>query len=357
MLKRYNRWGITSLCSGEGDFKDFALYQELHNRNKLTARIFQNILLSKYGEPTRTDGAESATEMLLDSLKSFQYITGYGDEWVRIGAIKIMLDGGILTGTAYLREPWGDRARSIFGIEDPAYQGVLNYTREELFSVVQLANELDWKFTAHITGGGGVDLLLDVIEDVNRLKPVKVRRFSIIHGNFFSADALRRMKNLGIYADMQPAWFFKDADAMRSILGESRIKDFHPYRSMVDSGVIVNGGSDHMVKWNANTAVNPYNPFLAMWTMISRTTERGTVIMPAQAITREEALTMYTMNNAFASFEEDIKGSIEPGKLADIVVISEDILTCPVDRIRNIQPELTIVGGRIVYTSEEFKEQ
>jgi hypothetical protein len=111
-----------------------------------------------------------------------------------------------------------------------------------------------------------------------------------------------------------------------------------------------------MVKWDANTSVNPYNPFLAMWTMISRTTERGTVIMPDEAITREEALKMYTINNAYASFEEDIKGSIEPGKLADIVVLSDDLLTCPVDQIRNIQPELTIVGGAIVYVSEEFRE-
>jgi hypothetical protein len=349
MLKRYNRFGITSLCSGSGDLKTLAMYKDLHNKNKLTARIFQNILLNKDSEGTINN--------LIDTLKTYKYVTGKGDEWTRIGAAKIILDGGILTGTAYLREPWGDKARGIFGIEDTTYRGVLNYTREELLSIVTAANELNWKFTAHCTGGGGVDLLLDVFEEVNRLKSIKERRFSIIHGNFYTEEAIRRMSKLGIYADMQPAWFYKDADAMRSILGEGRIQSFHPYHSLLKAGVVINGGSDHMVKWDANTAINPYNPFLAMWTMITRTTERGTVILPSEAITREEALKIYTINNAYASFEESLKGSIEPGKLADMAILSDDILTCPVDQIKNIQSDLTLVGGTIVYSSGKYTDK
>ena len=156
---------------------------------------------------------------------------------------------------------------------------------------------------------------------------------------------------MGIFADMQAAWFYKDADAMKTILGEDRIRSFHPYRSMVDAGIIVNGGSDHMVKWDANTSVNPYNPFLGMWTMITRTTEKGSVIFPEEAGTREEALKMYTINNALASFEEDLKGSVEPGKFADLAVISDDILTCPAGQIRNIVSVLTLTGGKVVYSS------
>jgi len=156
---------------------------------------------------------------------------------------------------------------------------------------------------------------------------------------------------------MQPAWFYKDADAMQAILGEERIKTFHPYRSMLKAGIYINGGSDHMVKWDANTSINPYNPFLAMWTMITRTTEHGTVIMPEEAITREDALKIYTINNSYASFEESLKGSIEPGKLADMAVISDDFLTCPVDQIKNIQSDLTLVGGNIVYSSGKFPEK
>ena len=106
-----------------------------------------------------------------------------------------------------------------------------------------------------------------------------------------------------------------------------------------------------MVKWDANASINPYNPFLAMWSMVTRTTERNTVIVPEEAITREEALRMYTINNAYASFEEDIKGSIEPGKLADLAILSHDLLDCPAEEIREIQAEMTIVGGKIVYSA------
>ena len=349
MLKRYNQFGITSLCSGLGDSKTFAMYRDLRKENKLTTRVFQNIRVP-------FDEVKSP-EILIAKLKDLKYVTGDGDEWVRIGALKIILDGGILTGTAYLREPWGTKAYSVFGITDLSYRGVLNYTREELLAIVTAANELNWKFTAHCTGGGGVDLLLDVYEEVNRLKPIKERRFSIIHGNFFTEDAIKKMSELGVYADMQPAWFYKDADAMKYVLGEERIRTFHPYRSLLAAGVMVNGGSDHMVKWDANTSINPYNPFLAMWTMVTRTTERGTVIVPDETITREQALRMYTINNAYATAEESMKGSIEPGKLADITVLSDDLLTCPVDQIKNIRSELTIVGGKIVYSSGKITGQ
>ncbi len=344
MFKRYNRYGITSIFSGSGSSETVDRYRDMHENNKLTVRILQNIML-------QTTRGNITTEGVLEKLKTLPFVTGDGDEWVRIGPLKIILDGGILTGTAFMREPWGDKAREIFGIEDPAYKGVLNYTREEVAAIVKAANELNWSFTAHSTGGGGVDLLLDVYQEVNLIKPIKERRFSIIHGNFFTEEAIIKMKELGIYANVQPAWFYKDADAMEYILGKERIKTFHPNRSLIDAGVIINGGSDHMVKWDANTSINPYNPFLGMWTMITRTTERGSVILPSEAITREEALKIYTMNNAFASFEESIKGSIEPGKLADMAVLTDDILTCPADRIKDIESVMTILGGNIVYSS------
>lgn len=344
MLLRYNQLGITSICSGDNDKNNFKMYQDLHKAGKLTVRVFQNIVLPK---PTTKSFSH-----LVDSIKALDYVTGKGDEWTRIGALKLFLDGGILTGTAYMREPWGSKAVSIFGITDSTYRGVLNFTREEVLAIAKYANENNWKFTAHSTGGGGVDLLLSVYDEVNKIKPIKERRFSIIHGNFYTKEAIEKMKQLSICADAQPAWFYKDADAMKYILGDERIKTFHPYRSLLDAGVMVNGGSDHMIGWDSFTGVNPYNPFLAMWSVVTRTTERGTVILPEQAITREEALKMYTINNAFASFEENIKGSIEPGKLADMAVLTEDILTCPVEKIRNIVAEMTIVGGKVVYTKQ-----
>ena len=107
-----------------------------------------------------------------------------------------------------------------------------------------------------------------------------------------------------------------------------------------------------MVKMDANTSINPYNPFLSMWSMITRNTEGGTVITVHEQVSREEALRAYTINNAYASFEESLRGSIEVGKLADLVVISKDLLTCPVDQIKEIRSVLTILGGETVYTSD-----
>ncbi len=343
MLKRYNSYGITSVCEGAGNANSRKLYQELENHGDLTARVFINILLPLFSGQNK--------DTLVDEVKNLDFKTGDGDKWVRIGALKVILDGGILTGTAYLREPWGARAAKIYGIEDPSYRGVINYSYDDLVPIVKTAAGLGWKFTAHCTGGGGVDRLLDVYEEVNRTYPVKDLRFSIIHGNFFTPDAIERMKKLGVYADMQAAWFYKDADAMKYILGDERIKTFMPYRSLMDAGVMVNGGSDHMVKFDADKSINPYNPFLAMWTMVTRTTENGNVVVPEEAVSRQEALKTYTINNAWGSFEESIKGSLEAGKLADIAILSDDILTCPVDRIRDIKAELTIVGGKIVYSS------
>jgi predicted amidohydrolase YtcJ len=249
-----------------------------------------------------------------------------------------------------MHDPWGKTAGKIFDIEDPDYRGIVNYSRQELLDIVSAANELSWSFTAHATGSAAVELLLDVYDEVNKSKSIKEKRFSIIHGNFFSTETIKRMNELGVYANLQPAWFYKDADAMEYILGKEGIKTFHPYKSLVDGGVMINGGSDHMVKWDANASVNPYNPFLAMWTMVTRTTERGSVIIPEESITREEALKSYTINNAYGSFEESIKGSIEPGKLADMAILTDDILTCQVNKIRDIESEMTIVGGKIVYS-------
>ncbi|QGY47193.1 amidohydrolase family protein [Maribellus comscasis] len=349
MLKRYNRYGITSICSGAGDMQTFSLYQEIRKANELTCRVFLNIRF-----PLNLRHSVSVDEML-DSIDRMDMKTGDGDEWVKIGALKIILDGGILTGTAYLREPWGQRAQEVFGFEDPEYRGILNYNFEELERIVSKAAKSGWKFAAHCTGGGGVDLLLDVFEKINKTISLRDKRFAIIHGNFFTPESTIRMKKTGIYADAQAAWLYKDADAFTDIIGSERVSHFLPFRSMLDNEVMVNGGSDHMVKFDANSSVNPFNPFLGMWCMITRTTENSNVINSNEAITREEALRIYTINNAYATFEEAIKGSLETGKFADLAVLSSDILTCSTDQIKDIESVLTLVGGKVVFASDEIK--
>lgn len=341
MFGLYNSVGITSVCVGGGDEQQLEMYKKMNADGQLTVRIFQNIYFPKV-----------PVQEMLDSLKVKEYKTGDGDDWVRVGALKIVLDGGVLTGTAYLNEGWGEKAQRLYGLPDPHYRGELFFSQKELETLISAAQQAGWKFTAHVTGGGGVDTLLAAFTAVDRSASIKEKRFSIIHGNFFSQEAIRKMTAMGIYADMQPDWFYKDGSALLQILGKQRLNTFHPYRSLWDAGIIVGGGSDHMAKLDPDLSINPYNPFLSIWSVVARKTENGLSPNPEQALSRKEALQLYTINNAYAAFEENSKGSIEPGKLADLVVLSDDILNCPVDDIRNIKARLTMVNGRIVYQKD-----
>jgi len=340
MIKRYNSVGITSFTEGMQSPADLKIYIDLWKRDWLTARVFVNIKVD----------LEGSIENIRRQLNSLGFCTGFGNSMVRIGSLKIVMDGGILTGTAYMRDPWGVKAKEAFEIDSPLSRGVLNYSKEQLLSMVSVANEIGWKVAVHCCGDGAVDILLDVYEEVNRKKSIREQRFSIIHGDFLTPQAMKKCRRLGVVLECQPAWLYKDADVMRYILGNERIRTFLPLRSILDAGVVISGGSDHMAKFDSYTSINPYNPFLGMWIVITRKTERGSVTEPNQRISREEALKMYTINNAFDTFEENTKGSIEPGKLADMVVISEDILTCPVDEIKDIKVELTMLGGEVVYS-------
>lgn len=341
MMSKYNQSGITSVFAGTGNMKTFETYRHLADSNLLTVRIFQNILYPP--------GDTITYESVSNYLRKFNEVTGSGNEWVRVGPLKVFLDGGILTGTAYMKDPLNTNALNIFHFEDPSYRGIINLSREQLYSIVSAATDNGWSFTAHATGDSSTSMLIDVYNEVNRKTSVRDKRFSVIHGNFFDEQVQDRMKEMNVYANIQPAWYFKDADAMLKIHGEDKMRIFQPYRSMINKGIILNGGSDHMVKLDADASINPYNPFTAMWSMVTRKTIYGSVIMPEEAISREDAIKCYTINNARASFEENIKGSLEAGKLADMVIISNDILTCNPDSIRNIKALMTILGGKIVW--------
>ena len=337
----YNKMGITSIISGGGDTTEYQLYQKLLNQDSLNVRIFHNFIFS-----FKPGVSQQEIENNIDDLRKK---TGDGDNMLKVGSFKVVLDGGVLTGTAYMREGWGDKAKKVYGINDPAYRGNLFYTEAVLRNIIETALKKGWKFSAHVTGGGGVDTLLSALEKVNSATNISDKRVSIIHGNFFTGESMNKMSAMNIYADMQPAWYLKDADLLNEVLGSDRLGTFHPYRSMINKGIIINGGSDHMVKMDANSSINPYNPFLAIWSAVTRKTERGSVFNADEAITRRDALKMYTINNAMASFEENTKGSLEPGKLADLAVLSNDILNCPADSIKSIRSVLTVLNGKIVY--------
>jgi len=341
MQATYNRVGITSTIDRGQRAEGFRTYQELKRRAEMSVRTAVTYLINAEGKPTE----------VRRTIENIPFVTGWGDEWLRVGALKTIVDGGILIGTAYLREPYGD-STEVYGYHDPSYQGVLNVQPENLAEMAKTANRLGWQMTAHTTGGGATDALLNAYDSANQESPIQDRRFTVTHGNFPNAEAIAKAKKLGVAFDCQPQWHHFDGPVLGSVFGPERTKWFLPLRSMLDAGLVVAGGSDHMIRYDPRKAINAYHPFFAMWMTITRKMADGRVLGAEQRITREEALRMWTLAGAWLTFEENLKGSIEPGKLADFVVITKDYLTVPEDEIKDIETLLTVVDGRVVYGSE-----
>jgi predicted amidohydrolase YtcJ len=331
MLNRYSAAGLTSIGDRGTTAEAFALYSILKKQNHLPVRIVMTARL-------RPEEIERST-----------WTTGQGDEWLKWGSFKVGLDGGMNAGTAYMREPYGPFGAQLFGIDDPHNRGIINFTPDALLSVMRAAYNRGWQLSAHSQGGGAVDALMTTFEALNSLKPIAPTRSHWIHASFLSKDAIARARKTGVLVDVQPDWLHFDGASLGKVMSSEAMRYFIPLRSLVDAGVIFAGGSDHMVGWDKNTAINAYNPFLGMWIAITRKTAQGGVIQPNERLTRAEALKMYTAWAAYLQHAENDRGSVEIGKLGDFVAIDRDYLTCPEDDIRKIEATMTIVGGRVVY--------
>jgi hypothetical protein len=338
----YNERGLTSIADRNGSAGDLNLYRDLHKSGELTVRINHSRGFSPGG--TREQVAKRFDD--LSGKEKLGGPTGVGDEWIRIGPIKIFLDGGMLNGTAYMRQPWPKGP--TYQVTEDDYRGLLFIKQEQLRMVVEEGVRRKWQITAHTAGEGGMDELLDAYEFVDRITPIRDLRLCITHANFPSQRNLERCKKLGVVADVQPAWFYKDGTTLLNVLGRDRVRWFQPYRSWLEYTVI-GGGSDHMLRFDPIKSTNPWDPWLGIGVAIHRTTERGTVLFPQEALTREQAIRLYTINNAYLTHEEKMKGSLEVGKLGDLILIDRDVLTCPAKDIASTQVLLTVVGGKIVY--------
>lgn len=268
-----------------------------------------------------------------------------GDDRLRLAGVKVFLDGGMLTGSAYMREPWG--VSEIYGINDPGYRGVLSIPKQRLRSMVAEAVRQDLQFTAHAVGDGAVHLLLDVYGDVAKERSIGAARPNITHSNFMSLETVRVAARLGVTIDIQPVWLYMDGATLLKQFGTERMRYFQPLQTLFREGAVAGGGSDHMQKIGAMRAVNPYNPFFGMWIALTREMRWSEERLNAgEALNREQAIRFYTANNAWLLKMEDDIGSLELGKRADFVVLDRDILTCPLDEVRDIQVLGTWIDGR-----------
>ena len=348
-LKRYVAAGLTAVGDRAVDGEQISLYQKLKANGRLPIRAVLT---------WRPDGSQPAAT-LQQQIEAAPYTTNTGDSWLKFGTFKLTLDGGMTIGTAFQRYPYGPFGKQLYGKTDPEDRGQLFIPPDKLLAVMRTARNRGWQLTTHDQGGGAVDNFLETLEQLDREKPIAPTRSHLMHASFQSPEAIARMKKMGILADVQSSWLYLDAPALEEVFGYDGMQYFYPLRSYIDAGIIVAAGSDHMIGHDKNHAVNPYNPFLSMWTEVTRLagvpSGHGKVIHPEQKISRVEALKTHTIWAAYLQFADNERGTIEPGKLADLVVIDLDYLTCPEEQIKDIRPVVTILDGKIVYRAAQSR--
>lgn len=339
MLKRYVAAGLTSIIDRALTPDGIERYRKLKSAGRLPLRVAMT---------WRID-ASAPAEQLVKQIRESPLRGGEGDDWLRLSVFKVTLDGGMTIGTAYQRHPYGPFGRQLYGKTNPDDRGQLFVEPAKLTAAMRAARDKGFALTAHSQGGGAIDALLDTFEALNRERPLAPTRSHLMHASFQSPEAIARAARMGVLADVQPAWLYLDGPALEKVFGNEGMRYFFPLRSYLRGGVTIAGGSDHMIGWDKNGAVNPYNPFLGMWTAVTRRMVDGRVLHAEERSGREQALRMYTIWGARMQKAEAAKGSLEPGKLADLVVIDRDYLTCPEEQIQNIEPVMTIIGGKVAW--------
>ncbi len=272
-------------------------------------------------------------------LKKIVEDQGTGDQWLKIGVLKGMVDGALGSHTAAFFDPYTD---------DPSDKGFFLLPEDSLYDRALNADKAGLHLAIHAIGDRAINTLLNVFEKVIEENGPRERRFRIEHAQHLSPDDIVRFQKLGVIASMQPYHAIDDGRWAEKVIGSERIKTTYAFKSLLDAGARVAFGSD----W----AVAPPTPLEGICGAVTRQTIDGKNLegwVPEQRITVEQALKAYTIEGAYASFEEDVKGSIETGKLADFVVLGQNLLTIDPTDIKNVDVISTYVGGKEVYSNPD----
>jgi hypothetical protein len=320
--RRLNAAGLTSIRYAGASVEQYRLLQDMARKGTLSLRVNQLLRLPA------DDGEKMRAAIEATGIRSDE-----GDEWVRIGGMKLGVDGGFEGG--WMREPyaepWGEHG---------TFRGVNTMKQSSYTSVVRELNRLGWRVATHAVGDAAIDEVLEAYEAANAEKSIRGKRWVLEHGFIPEADQFPRIKALDLVISAQDHLYLAGPSLVK-YWGAKRAAWTTPVRTYLDQGFVVAGGTD--------TAVVPFPPLWVIYHFVTRDTISGGVLGPDQKITRQEALRVETINNAYLTFEERSKGSIEVGKLADLVVLPQDILTCAAKDIERMRVSMTIVGGRIVY--------
>jgi len=313
--------GVTSVQDMNPSYDDISIYADLANRGELTTRI--------YAAPMETGWYDQAK---LGIHRSF------GSPWLRLGAVKGYADGSLGSTTAYFFQPY---------LDAPGTRGLLS---DEMHDVAQMrtrlmaADHARLQLCIHAIGDAGISQILDLFGDVVGANGERDRRFRIEHAQHIAPKDFDRFARLKVIASVQPYHAIDDGRWAERRLGAERIKTTYPFRTLLDRGVRLALGTD----WS----VAPLNPILTLYAATTRATLDGKNPdgwVPDQKITIQEAIAAYTSGSAFAEFQEGEKGTIARGKLADLVILSDDVFTIPAAAIKDVKVLTTVVGGKIVH--------
>jgi predicted amidohydrolase YtcJ len=310
------RSGVTSATDAGGPPESLLAYQDARDAGDLSMRIYCHIMFNR-----------------LAALNSAGVRTGLGDEWVKVGAVKLVCDGSISERTARLSEPYIGR---------PNDRGILVTKEEEIYEQARQAHFADWQIGTHANGDEAIDITLRVYERLQRERPRSDPRFRLEHCTLINDSLVERIKKLGAIPTPFSTYVYYHGEKMRHY-GPERLNRMFAVRSFLDAGIPVTQNSDY--------PPGPYEPMMAIQSSVTRTDINGNVWGANQRISVEEALRVGTLNGAYASYEEGIKGSIKAGKLADLVVLGRDPFRVDPHEIIDIPIERTMVGGRWVFES------
>jgi predicted amidohydrolase YtcJ len=312
--------GVTSFHDAGATFEQIDVFRALAREHKLPLRLYSMVRW------------ESVARM--DSLLDRYRMSGYGDGYLTVRAIKRQIDGALGSNGAWLLAPYADLPRSTgLAIEQP----------ESLQRVAAIALKHGFQLATHAIGDRANREVLDVYERATAGVADRASlRWRIEHAQHIAPPDVARFARLGVIASMQGIHTISDAPWIPTKLGVERAeRESYLFRSLWDEGVVVTNGTD--------TPVEDVNPIPSFYGMVSRVAKDGRVFVPSQRLTRAEALQAYTLNNAYASFAERTLGSLTPGKYADVVVLSKDIMRVPEGEIPGARVDYTIVGGAVRY--------
>ncbi len=320
--------GVTSVQHMGPTVEDTALYMQLAERNELTARVY----IAQHSREWQERGAVAIRH-------------GFGSPTLRLGALKGFADGSLGSATAYFFQPYADS--SSRGLLSDEMQD-----REALLDRLLLADEAGMQICWHAIGDQAVSLTLDLYDDIGKRHVSKDRRWRIEHAQHVVPGDFDRFSRLQVIASVQPYHAIDDGRWAEKRIGPSRLRTSYPYRSFLNHGVPLALGTDWYVA--------PLNPMLTLCAACARATLDGMNPegwVPEQKLTMEEAVSAYTLGSAFAEFQENEKGTISPRKLADLVLLSEDVFKVEPRRTADIRVLATIMGGRVVYSSGGIKTE